>query len=102
MKPLWTKGPERQALKEETKILTTFIPELMRDEAQRLFPKASLDPERGVASDRPYGDEKEIEHEGAPEDQVPELSPAEETQGTIDSQESTITLCERQDPQEEP
>ena len=58
--------------------MTTFIPELMRDEAQRLFPKAPWIPREASPVIDLTDDEKEIEHEGAPEDQVPELSPAEE------------------------
>jgi RNase H-like domain found in reverse transcriptase/Reverse transcriptase (RNA-dependent DNA polymerase)/Integrase zinc binding domain len=38
LKPLWTKGNERFAPKEQCKLITTFIPELMREEVARLYP----------------------------------------------------------------
>jgi hypothetical protein len=38
MTPLWTKGKERRAPKEQCKVITTYIPELMREEAQQLYP----------------------------------------------------------------
>jgi hypothetical protein len=38
MIPIWTKGKERRAPKEQCKLITTFIPELMREEAQQLYP----------------------------------------------------------------
>ena len=38
LKPLWTKGGERQAPQEQCKRLSTFIPELLRDEAKSLYP----------------------------------------------------------------
>ena len=38
MVPLWTRGKPRSAPKEQCKLITTFIPELMREEAQQLYP----------------------------------------------------------------
>jgi transposase InsO family protein len=39
VKPLWTKGDIRTAPKEQCKLITTFIPELMREEVQQLYPR---------------------------------------------------------------
>ena len=40
MIPLWTRGIPRQAPKKEVKLITTFIPELLREETRKLFPGA--------------------------------------------------------------
>jgi hypothetical protein len=40
MEPLWTRGVPRQAPKEEVKLISTFIPDLLREETRRLFPQA--------------------------------------------------------------
>ena len=36
--PLWVKGRTRSVPKEQCKLISTFIPELMRLEAQQLYP----------------------------------------------------------------
>ena len=41
MSPLWTKGPSRTAPKVQCRKITSFIPEQMREEVQRLYPKVS-------------------------------------------------------------
>jgi len=38
MVPLWTAGKERVAPKEQCRIITTFIPELLREEVRNLYP----------------------------------------------------------------
>jgi hypothetical protein len=38
VKPLWTTGKERSVPKIQCKLITTFIPELMREELQQLYP----------------------------------------------------------------
>jgi hypothetical protein len=38
MTPLWTRGQLRRAPKEQCKLITTFIPELLRREARLLYP----------------------------------------------------------------
>lgn len=36
--PIWTTGPERRVPIEQVKLISTFIPELMREEVQQLYP----------------------------------------------------------------
>ena len=51
--PLWTAGKERRAPKEQCRLLTTFQPEFMREELQKLYPKLPwLEAPRNVAAKR--------------------------------------------------
>ena len=72
MTPLWTKGKERSAPKEQCKLITTFIPEVMRQEVQQLYPSMPWS-----APSEPKG------HEPPSEGEVPSSSrdagPEEET-----------------------
>jgi hypothetical protein len=44
MQPLWTKGDLRQAPMEEVRLISSFIPDLQREETQKLFPHAPWTP----------------------------------------------------------
>ena len=46
MQPLWTTGLPRQAPKEEVKLIATFIPDLLREATQKLFPHAPWLPQK--------------------------------------------------------
>jgi hypothetical protein len=50
MEPLWTSGVPRQAPKEEVKLIATFVPDLLREETRKLFPRAPWIPATTVAA----------------------------------------------------
>ena len=58
MVPLWTKGCQRQAPIEEVKLITTFIPELMREEVRRLYPGVPWLPIAAIKEQYEYAEEE--------------------------------------------
>jgi hypothetical protein len=53
LKPLWTQGKERSVPKLQCKLITTFIPELMREELQQLYPSMQWIEEQQKGSSQP-------------------------------------------------
>jgi hypothetical protein len=68
MIPIWTRGVKRRAPKEQCKLISTFIPELMREEAKLLYPYLpwiSTVPKEAIMPSIENPMEEEVEQESA-------------------------------------